>query len=482
MGLKVLSLFDGMIAFRENNIDIDRYVAYEIDEYAVQTSKHNFPMIEQCGDVFKADFTQYEGFDFVVGGSPCTYWSIAKTSGRETTASGMGWDLFSQYVRAIKECKPKYFIYENNYSMSNEIRAMIDKSFGFGAVMINSALVSAQNRQRLYWVGVRQADGSYKRAYVPQPTDLHIYMDDILDTNDSYCMRYERSDEAKQCRKEYEAHTLHHGFRELHELHPRPDGKSNTLSTVLKDNPILTPINLCEDNKAHTIKAGYYKQGIANFITNPAYDATGVAELIDECERVGNMPTSNGDEVTSRQNRIYSTKGKSCTVTTSFNPNYAITYDDDMKVEEATNKGYTDIHPGDCVGMAMEGSKTRRGRNMKYKSNCLTTSNDFYQYMGTLSKTIYEVKDGMITINGRTYPIKLRDGKYIIRKLSVAEASRLQTIPDWYVFPVSDSQAYKMIGNGWTVKVIQYLITCVMNNPLDAISGSTYVGTPRKLF
>ena len=339
-------------------------------------------------------------------------------------------------------------------------------------------------------------------------------------------MRYERSEEEKACRKDYEAHLIHHGVKELRELHPRPDGKSNTVTTILKDNPIITPINLCEDNKSHTIKAnyykagftdfmenqnfdaigvaesiecssipinlcennkthtikaGYYKQGIANFITNPAYDATGVAELIDECERVGNMPTSDGEEVTSRQNRIYATNGKSCTVTTSFNPNYAINCDD-MRVEEATTKGYTDIHPGDCVDMAMEGSKTRRGRNMKYKSNCLTTSNDFYQYMGVLSKSIYEVKDGMITVNGRTYPIKLRDGKYIIRKLSVAEASRLQTIPEWYEFPVSDSQAYKMIGNGWTVRVIQHLITCVMNNPVDAVSSSTYVGTPRKLF
>lgn len=75
MGINALSLFDGMscgmIAFKESEIDVDRYVAYEIDEYAIQTSKHNFPEIEQCGDVFKADFKQYEGFDFVIGGSPC---------------------------------------------------------------------------------------------------------------------------------------------------------------------------------------------------------------------------------------------------------------------------------------------------------------------------------------------------------------------------------------------------------------------------
>ena len=85
--MKILSLYDGMscawLALQKAEIPIDRYVAYEIDKYAIQTSKHNFPMIEQKGDVFGADFTQYEGFDFVMGGSPCTYWSIAQKNNRE---------------------------------------------------------------------------------------------------------------------------------------------------------------------------------------------------------------------------------------------------------------------------------------------------------------------------------------------------------------------------------------------------------------
>lgn len=76
----------------------------------------------------------------------------------------------------------------------------------------------------------------------------------------------------------------------------------------------------------------------------------------------------------------------------------------------------------------------------------------------TSDKPIYEVKDGMITIKGKRYPIKLADGHYVIRKLTVSECKRLQTVPEWYEFPVSDSQAYKMLGNGWTVDVIQHLI------------------------
>lgn len=84
--MQVLSLFDGMacgaLALHAAEIEIDRYVAYEIDKYAVQTSTHNFPFIEHRGDVFKADFTEYKGFDLLCGGSPCTYWSIAQKQPR----------------------------------------------------------------------------------------------------------------------------------------------------------------------------------------------------------------------------------------------------------------------------------------------------------------------------------------------------------------------------------------------------------------
>jgi DNA (cytosine-5)-methyltransferase 3A len=82
--MKVLSLFDGIscgrIALERSNINVERYVAYEIDKYAIQISKKNYPQIEHCGDVFNGDFTQYKGFDLLIGGSPCTYWSVAKAN------------------------------------------------------------------------------------------------------------------------------------------------------------------------------------------------------------------------------------------------------------------------------------------------------------------------------------------------------------------------------------------------------------------
>ena len=187
--VNVLSLFDGMacgmLAFLGLGVSVENYYAYEIDKYAVKTTTKNFPQIQHFGDVFKADFSGYEDIDFLVGGSPCTFWSIAQsTDKRETTASGLGWELFCQYLRAVREVKPKYFLYENNKSISKDIYNSISQSFGFEPIMINAALVSAQNRQRYYWVGKRNTDGSYSKVDIPQPSDRGILLKDILDGND----------------------------------------------------------------------------------------------------------------------------------------------------------------------------------------------------------------------------------------------------------------------------------------------------------
>ena len=440
--MKVLSLFDGMacgmIAMQLSGVQVESYDAYEIDKYAIKTAQHNFPMIKEHGDVFNADFTQYDGVDFLIGGSPCTYWSIAQTKNRETVASGMGWELFSQYVRALHEAKPKYFIYENNKSMSKQIRVSIDKAFGFEAVLINSALVSAQNRQRLYWVGKRNADGTYSKVNVEQPEDRGILLRDILETGTplqdkaynltTRCNGAIPSDTLKRhrhtmvaepvCVAERGRYIGDDGEVEQH-LEARNDGKTNTLTTVQKDNQVAVPIRIGT---------------IENDAKNHKFD--------------------------SQQYRVYSPDGKAVTLCGNGGGLGAKTglYAVPMRVREATKRGYVDIEPGECVDLAMPESKTRRGRAMRNKANCLTTSCDFYEYCGTLDMPIYQVRDGRITIKGETYPIKLRDGCYIIRKLTVRECMRLQTVPEWYEFPVSNSQAYKMLGNGWTCEVIAHLI------------------------
>lgn len=399
--MKILSLFDGMacgmLAMKAAEIEVTRYVAYEIDKYAVQTAVHNFPMIEEKGDVFSADFTEYTGFDYLIGGSPCTYWSIAQTKNRETVASGMGWDLFSQYVRALHEAKPRFFLYENNKSMSAAIRASITETFGFEPILINSALVSAQNRQRLYWCGIRQADGTYKKADIQQPTDRGILLKDILETNGTTWLEKSYTITAT----EWKGSSLQHNL----EKHVRTQIAEPVICRQVGRNP-----------------------------ENPK-------------SRVSGLPTIQMFEPRLDQ--------KSGTLTTVTKDNLVC---EPLRIREATKAGYTEIQAGNCVDMAQPNSKTRRGRNMESKSNCLQTTNEFYQYCGSIDAPIYEVKDGFITVKGNKYPIKLVDGFYIIRKLTVRECMRLQTVPEWYEWPVSKSQAYKMLGNGWTVEVIAHLI------------------------
>lgn len=118
----------------------------------------------------------------LIGGSPCTHWSIAQTKNRETEASGIGWELFLNYRIARDKYQPDFFLYENNKSMSPAIRAQITAELGVEPVLINSALVSAQNRQRLYWAGKRNPDGTYRQVPVELPEDRGILLRDILET------------------------------------------------------------------------------------------------------------------------------------------------------------------------------------------------------------------------------------------------------------------------------------------------------------
>lgn len=397
--MKIVSLFDGMacgmIAMIGADVKVDEYYAYEIDKYAVQTAAHNFPNIIECGDVFKADFTQYKDVDFIVGGSPCTYWSIAQKNNRETEASGLGWELFSQYVRALNEIKPRFFIYENNKSMSKAIRESITEAFGFDAICINSALVSAQNRQRLYWVGKRNDDGTYSKVDVQQPEDRGILLRDILDSGVSLTSvaepiripRYGNEDKSRPVSFSYAQQGLNQVDKNCFPTNP---------AKQLYDY-VAEPIHYEE------LSEEYYK-GCADG------SLVGMIENISVC-RNGKQP--------SQQYRVYSCDSKSVCVDTDSRKHYIIPYDIDF------NDSGKPIKATDQNGKEI---------------------------------TIYEVYNNQIAIKGKHHPIKLKDGYYIIRKLSINECKRLQTVPEWYEFPVSNSQAYKMLGNGWTVEVIIHLI------------------------
>ena len=185
----------GMITFKELGLadKIERYVAYEYDVKSVGkkgagefgfpalVASHNFPNIEQRGDIYKADFTEFIGFDYILAGFPCTKFSIAQKKARETKPySGEGWDLFEKAWEAVQIVKPKFFLFENNKSMAKEVQEEISKIIGFKPVLINSALVSAQTRQRIYWLGKRNADGTYSQVPVEQPKDRVVLFKDKL--------------------------------------------------------------------------------------------------------------------------------------------------------------------------------------------------------------------------------------------------------------------------------------------------------------
>lgn len=267
--MRVLSLFDGiscgMLALERAGIPVESYDAFEIDKYAIKVSENNYPNIVHHGDVFNGDFTQFKGYDLLLGGSPCTYWSIAK-KGRETTSDGMGFRLFMEYVRALRESECKYFLYENNYSIHQNIKDEISKHLGVQPIMINSALVSGQNRKRCYWTNIPN---------VTQPEDKGILLADVLENgmpwqDKSYCMtaRYQgaifsNTLERKQRtmvavpigaaqRGRYtqtgsRSKKAEGGTEQFIEI--RKDNKSNCLTTVQKDSLVCTPVRVGQYGK-----------------------------------------------------------------------------------------------------------------------------------------------------------------------------------------------------------------------------------------
>ena len=393
----------------------------------------------------------------LIGGSPCTHWSIAQTKNRETEASGIGWELFLNYRIARDKYHPDYFLYENNKSMSPAIRAQITAELGVEPVLINSALVSAQNRQRLYWVGKREPDGTYSQVRVEQPEDKGILLRDILEsgvcwrekgyaltasnhsaTAEDMIARRQRNGAAEPIRiGTIENDAKKQDFDSQQYRVYSPDGKSVTLcgqgggvgeKTGLYAVPV--PVNETVEGKAQCLRATYYKDGIRNMVGNTVDRKTCVAIPVCDGAATGLYavpapveyePLHSCDVVITDQNIRCTYKGRSGTAQV-----YTVTFDD-MKA------------PSVIAGHAHKMKIIERATGKE--------------------TPVYEVRGGFITIKGKQYHIKLADGFYIIRKLTVTECKRLQTVPDTYTFPVSDTQAYKMLGNGWTVDVIAHIMS-----------------------
>lgn len=264
----------------------------------------------------------------------------------------MGWELFKNYLIAKEKFKPDFFLYENNKSAAQAIKDQISRELGVELMHINSALVSAQNRQRFYAFNWE----------VDQPEDRGILLRDILEP----CTR----------EQSYEMQTV---------------GAS--------------PVGTTGDGKSYCLTAAY-QYGMEPDRTLERGQRSLVAEPI----RIGDIGS------TAQAHRVYSCDGKSVTIN---------------------------------AGGGGQGGKT--GLYL-----CPITDD--------LIKHLYEVRDGLITIKDKQYPIRLADGYYIIRKLTPVECERLQTLPDGYTRAVSNAQRYKGLGNGWTAEVIIHILNGALAN------------------
>lgn len=173
--MNVLSLFDGMscgqIALLKAGYKIENYLASEIDKFAMAVTMKNYPSTIQLGNIFTVNPLKLPKIDLVIGGSPCTHWSIANKQ-REIDTNGIGYKLFKEYVRLLDACQPSYFLYENSFSIHKNIKDQITKDLGVQPILIDSALLSAQQRKRYYWTNIDN---------VTQPIDQHLYLKDVME-------------------------------------------------------------------------------------------------------------------------------------------------------------------------------------------------------------------------------------------------------------------------------------------------------------
>lgn len=382
-GLTVLSLFDGMscgaIALREAGIPVKQYFASEIDKQAIRQTQHNFPDTIQLGSVTEVKASELPPIDLLIGGSPCQGFSFA---GKQLNFNDPRSRLFFEYVRILREIQtsnPNVKFLLENVRMRSEYENVISKELGQFPVMINSALVSAQNRARLYWTNIEVEQinnlfGHTIHTNIPQPTDRCIYLRDILD--DQVDIRYFLSEkEIDRLIKVRE-----YGRKEMCTFH----------ETGLLDLD-------CE------YYGGIYPDGqhpgacksISEYRTRNIYNSQ--IQLPSDVKRVPLSAIQNNhliEVLCSKPNNTYVISG-------------AI-------VSPQFGGGFRPIMNG--------------------KSPCLLATSSNYA--------------ACLIING---------DDMVLRKLTPTECCRLQTIPEWYEWICSETQTYRMLGNGWTVEVIRHI-------------------------
>jgi DNA-cytosine methyltransferase len=434
--MKVLSLFDGMscgmIALDRLGIKVDKYYASEIDKYAIQVSQANYPNIIQIGDVCDIKAEDYQDIDLILAGSPCQGFSFA---GKQLAFDDPRSALFFEFIRLLKEIKPKYFLLEN-VNMKKEFLDVISEQvsscypelpFGIERIKINSALVSAQNRVRWYWTNIPGVD---------QPEQRGIVLRDIL---------------------EYQ----------------------------LEDNTNAIP------NKSQTIKSQYYKSSKANFERSGTFHATGIPqkskeqyiETHDTPKQIATAIDVNGHDILKR---VYSEDGKSPVVTTCGGGNTEpkvvagawrgrsldengknVAWKEtkpkqmlELRKDEKSNS-LTSVGKDNLVVQSYREVRTEEAKRLRRESK-KNTGKDHTPFR---AKKIVPREDGKVgTVTpglNNDHMISLtrdKDQDVYWRKLSPRECERLQTVPDDYTNSVSNTQRYKMLGNGWTIEVICHIL------------------------
>ena len=329
---------------------------------------------------------------------------------------------------AKEKFKPDYFLYENNKSAAQAIKNQISHELGVDLQYINSALVSAQNRQRFY---------AHNFPNVEQPEDRGILLKDILE---------DFTDE-----KEYEfAEPVGVGFRNRREndgklyrrfeTHNEP--KSNALTTVQTDSMVAEPIRIGT---------------IDNNSRNKNYD--------------------------SQQYRVYSPEGKSVTIcgqgggVGAKTGLYACPVDFTNRPDSSCKRIIRKVQNEDSKSRTLTASSWKG-----IESDGMPVIAESVNYHNGL---VYEVCNGLIAIKDKQYPIKLSDGYYIIRKLTPIECERLQTLPDNYTAGISNTQRYKCLGNGWTAEVIIHILKHMnipKDEPIEVLSMYDGIGTGKYCF
>lgn len=276
----VLSLFDGIscgqLALLRAGIEYDNYYASEIEPNAIKITQANFPKTIQLGDVKNLDFSKFENVDLLIGGSPCQDLSIAKENRKGLNGERSG--LFFRFVDALKQARPKYFLLENVASMPKEEKDTITEILGVEPILINSALLSAQNRKRLYWTNIKN---------IAQPEDSQIFLKDIVETGETsddkaYCLT------ANYGKKSFNADftkkratfisepiflqplpcasrtwpRIKDGRPRVKQVEIKTDGKANSLTRRDTDSMILEPIN------KRILRVELRKDGKANALTS----------------------------------------------------------------------------------------------------------------------------------------------------------------------------------------------------------------------